>query len=72
MPTVNCPMTISSPAPDERFLAMGGKANMVCGLECHVTSGEAGQLGQFRCPLGHQFFALIPTTESESSDDPRT
>jgi hypothetical protein len=64
MPTVNCPITISSPAPDEQFLALGGKPNMVCGMDCQVVHGEPGQIAQFRCPVGHQFFAVI---ESEAA-----
>lgn len=64
--TVTCPITISSPAPDPNFIAMGGRPNMVCGAECHV-SGPPGAVAQCRCPMGHQFFALIPTETSRDA-----
>lgn len=52
---VTCNETISSPAPDERALALGIKPNMRCGL--HVPIAKVAAVMQVRCPVGHQFFA---------------
>lgn len=50
-----CPATITSPAPPEGALAIGLKANMICGADCLVDAPE-GAVVDVRCPYGHQFF----------------
>jgi hypothetical protein len=65
MLTTSCPVTITSPAPYEGFLALGFKPSQKCGAKVEIHDvPPAGAVAQCRCPLGHDFFYLIPKGET--------
>lgn len=65
MSYVLCPETVTSPAPGPGALALGLKANMVCGARCEVHRMIEDGVMQFACPRGHYFFAEAKDVRSD-------